>query len=375
MDYALQKTISLLLLILIGVLLKLKFKNPDEITGLKKIILNLALPATIFMALLKIEISKELALLPIIAILLNFLLFALAGFLLPVVGISKNSPEGRTSRLLIPSLAPGLSCFPFVLEFLGDDYLAKAAMADLGNKIFVLIVLYIIAMKWFYKNNSEKIKQVDNSKKIKDLLLSMVKEPVNLFIISALVLVLFGVNLSMFPSFFKDVFSRLSVIMTPLILIFIGLAFKIKRRQFLQIFALLLLRAGIVLMLMAGLVLLFDIPQNENVLLLVAFALSACSFWPFAHISMVDAAEKNKEATSKTFSNSFAIGILALSLPISTLLILAILSSGEVFTSPFNLVTLGVLCCFGAVFSVLCKSIKIPKQVSSSKELFRKSTT
>ncbi|MEH6703908.1 permease [Galbibacter orientalis] len=366
MEFALQKTISLLLFILIGFLLKLKFKSPEEVTGLKKIILNLALPATIFIALLKVNISMALISLPFLAILLNVVLYFITGLMLPLVGIEKNTAIGRTSRLLIPSLAPGLSSFPFILEFLGDDYLAKAAMADLGNKVFVLVVLYIIAMKWYYQNNQDVVGVIGNSRKIKNLFISILKEPVNIFIFAALLFVVFGVNLTMLPSFFKDTFSRLSIIMTPLVLIYIGLAFKIKRMQFVQIFSLLMLRAGVILVLIASLAMLFGGINSNTILLIVSFALSACSFWPFAHISLIDSSEKNKNTNAKTFDSNFAIGVLALSLPISTLLILCILSAGNTFSDVFNLLILGLICCFLGVFVVICKSFKSVIKASST---------
>lgn len=366
MEFALQKTISLLLFILIGFLLKLKFKSPEEVTGLKKIILNLALPATIFIALLKVNISMALISLPFLAILLNVVLYFITGLMLPLVGIEKNTAIGRTSRLLIPSLAPGLSSFPFILEFLGDDYLAKAAMADLGNKVFVLVVLYIIAMKWYYQNNQDVVGVIGNSRKIKNLFISILKEPVNIFIFAALLFVVFGVNLTMLPSFFKDTFSRLSIIMTPLVLIYIGLAFKIKRMQFVQIFSLLMLRAGVILVLIASLAMLFGGINSNTILLIVSFALSACSFWPFAHISLIDSSEKNKNTNAKTFDSNFAIGVLALSLPISTLLILCILSAGNTFSDMFNLLILGLTCCFLGVFVVICKSFKSFIKASST---------
>ena len=360
------KTISLLLFILIGFLLKLKFKSPEEVTGLKKIILNLALPATIFIALLKVNISMALISLPFLAILLNVVLYFITGLMLPLVGIEKNTAIGRTSRLLIPSLAPGLSSFPFILEFLGDDYLAKAAMADLGNKVFVLVVLYIIAMKWYYQNNQDVVGVIGNSRKIKNLFISILKEPVNIFIFAALLFVVFGVNLTMLPSFFKDTFSRLSIIMTPLVLIYIGLAFKIKRMQFVQIFSLLMLRAGVILVLIASLAMLFGGINSNTILLIVSFALSACSFWPFAHISLIDSSEKNKNTNAKTFDSNFAIGVLALSLPISTLLILCILSAGNTFSDVFNLLILGLICCFLGAFVVICKSFKSVIKASST---------
>ena len=49
------KALSFILFIVIGILLKSKFTSKEEVNGLKKIILLLALPATIFIALLKIK--------------------------------------------------------------------------------------------------------------------------------------------------------------------------------------------------------------------------------------------------------------------------------------------------------------------------------
>lgn len=184
MDVSFQKTLVFLLFIFVGYLLKSKFTGKAEVLGIKKIILNLALPATIFVALMGIDVAPNLLLLPLLALVLNFLLFYSFPFVLPLLGIQKDTADYRTARLLAPSLAPGLSCFPFVLEFLGEDYLAKAAMADLGNKIFVLVILYLFAMNWYLK--LRKIKGKTGSSKIKDLLKAMVSEPVNIFILMAL---------------------------------------------------------------------------------------------------------------------------------------------------------------------------------------------
>ena len=101
-------------------LLKVKFKSKEEITGIKKVILNLALPATIFIALLGVKVELHLLILPLLALGLNLLLFFSMPLILPLMGIGKNTPEYRTAKLLVPSLAPGLSSFPFILEFLGQ---------------------------------------------------------------------------------------------------------------------------------------------------------------------------------------------------------------------------------------------------------------
>ncbi|MDC6365273.1 MULTISPECIES: permease [Flavobacteriaceae] len=345
MDIGFQKTIVFLIFIGIGVLLKVKFRSKEEITGIKKIILNLALPATIFIALLGIKIELGLLLLPILALVLNLLLFFSMPLLLPLVGLKKESPEYRTARLLVPSLAPGLSCFPFVLEFLGEDYLAKAAMADLGNKFFVLVFLYLIAMNWHYSLWSTHVKK--GKGKMKTMLKAMVSEPVNIFIGAALLLLAFGFSKDSLPFFIGQTLEKLSLIMTPLVLLFIGLAVKIKRKQFFQIFSLLCIRAGLVLLISGIFIAFGGITTSGNILLAIAFGLSACSFWPYAHIATVDTLEVDVESEKRTFSGDFGVAILALSFPISTILVLAVLNSGTFLLSSYT-----VLMCSGLLLAI-----------------------
>ena len=339
MDLTLHKTLTFLLFIGIGLLLKLKFQSKEELGGIKKIILNLALPATIFIALLGITIDGALVSLPFMALSLNLILFIVFPYLIPFTGIGRDNPNYRTAKLLVPSLAPGLSCFPFILEFLGQESLAKAAMADLGNKVFVLIVLYVIAMNWFYRKKSSI--RTSRSSKLKSLIITMVCEPVNLFICMALALVFFGLTMESLPVFINDALSRLSFIMTPLVLLYIGLAVSIKTKQFIKLASLLLLRAGFVAVLCGLFVFIANIKAQTDILVLLSFGLSACSFWPFSHISLIDAQEKDVPLEQRTFSTSFAINILALSFPLSTLLILAILSSGSLFSSAIPILILG----------------------------------
>jgi hypothetical protein len=367
MDIGFQKTIVFLFFIFIGILLKTKFKSKEEITGIKKIILNLALPATIFIALLGVQVAFNLLLLPLLALALNLLLFVVFPFVLPVLGIKKETPEFRTAKLLVPSLAPGLSCFPFVLEFLGEEYLAKAAMADLGNKVFVLIFLYLVAMKWYLRLQGKT--QQKGSSKIGSLLKVMVSEPVNLFIAAALVLLFFGFNMTSLPFVFSETLLKLSLIMTPLVLLFIGLAVKIKRKQFVQIFSLLSLRAGLVFFISGVFVFSTGIRATNEILLLLAFGLSACSFWPYAHISSIDSLEMDANSKKRTFNTNYAISILALSFPLSTLLILGVLNSGALFSqTPFIFATSAALFVIGLLspgWSLARKAIKRHKLVSS----------
>ena len=142
MDPALQKTLTFLSFILIGFLLKRKFGSQEQVNGIKNLILTIALPSTIFVALMGVEIDANMMVLPVLALGFNFLIYFLTPLLLKLMGVESDSSKGRTLKLLLPSLAPGLSCFPFILEYLGEKSLADAALADVGNKFFVLIFLY-----------------------------------------------------------------------------------------------------------------------------------------------------------------------------------------------------------------------------------------
>jgi hypothetical protein len=365
MEIPLQKTITFLLFIGIGLLLKVKFDKKEELLGIKKIILNLALPATIFLALIGVTIDVGLMTLPFLALFLNLALFYAFPFLLPAVGIEKGSAKYRTARLLVPSLAPGLSCFPFVLEFLGEPYLAKAAMADLGNKVFVLIILYMVAMNWH--GLLELQPAVSKTSKLKSLVLAMISEPVNIFIVIALILVFLGLNLESLPFFLQDGLGRLSTLMTPLVLLFIGLAVKIKRKQLLTLLSLLLLRAGVVVLLSAIVVALSGIGPND-VLLLLCFGLSACSFWPFSHIALIEAKEVDRTKSQKTFNSTFAINILALSFPLSTLLILAVLTSGSTFTTVLPIMGLGLGMVVLGFVPLLIKKVRRTREKSAKQK-------
>ena len=338
MNLAIQKTLALLLLIAVGVLLKAKVAKREQLGGVKVLILSVALPATIFVALLKIKVESTLIWLPLLALSGNLLLLLAAYYLLPLFGINRETPSFRTYWLLLPSLAPGLSCFPFVVEYLGEATLAQAALADVGNKVFVLILLYLLAMHLYYRRRAAAAPAPSQRSRIKDLCWSLLREPVNLVIVAALVMLAFGWSLDSLPGFLRDPILRMSAMMTPLVLLFIGIAARFRRRQFSQILHLLLLRSGMAFCLSALLLLALPTLAPPAALLAVVFPQSAASFWPFAHMSAVAGLEKG---LPHTFDLELALNILALSLPFSTLLILTICSIGSLFTQAWLLLPLG----------------------------------
>lgn len=355
MSPAITKTISLLLLIAIGYVFQRKIKSKDHLEGIKTLILSLALPATIFIALLQIDFRSDLIIIPVLSIGFNLFMYLLMDKIpfRPLFNIPLN--RYRTLIMLIPSLAPGLSCFPFIMEYSGQGPLAMAALADVGNKIFVLIISYTIAMRWYYDVNRDIIPNSKN--KIKDLLYSLVNEPVNLVMIAALVMLGLGMNYTHFPLAISLSIDRLSLLMTPLILLFIGLSMRLTWDQVKTIFSFLFFRSGIAFLMSAIVLAVLPVTDISAILLIVVFPQSACSFWPYAHMAVVAKLEnKSTSGKSKTFDLDFAMNVLACSMPFSVLLIMVIYASGDFFAGTTQLFTSAFTFMISAVLIVLVSS-------------------
>jgi predicted permease len=364
---SIETTASLLLLILLGYLFRGKFKTKEQREGLRTIILSFALPATIFIALLKVKFTVGLVFIPLLAIAFNLIMFSIVRKL-PVKSIA-HIPENqfRTLVLLIPSLAPGLSCFPFILEFGGESGLAMAALADIGNKVFVLIIAYVIAMKWYYNAHRE----ITGEKKvnIKDVLLSLVNEPVNMVIVAAIIMLALGLSYSFFPAFVRDSVDKISLLMTPMILLFIGISIKLTWHQVRTIFSFLFFRSSIAFLISGVLLAIVPITDVATLLLVVVFPQSACSFWPYSHMVVVNSLE-DKAARDKprVFDLDFAMNVLACSMPFSVILILLIYNTGTFFIGISNVFVIAAICLLLAVAPFLTSMLRVQRYANDVKQ-------
>ncbi|SDE06568.1 hypothetical protein SAMN05421636_103117 [Pricia antarctica] len=364
MNFALQNTLELVLVIGLGLLLQKKIAKQD-LKGVKTIILSVALPAVIFVALLKIKLESSLLIFPLLALAFNLILFLATKYVLAPSLPKNEGPKKRTLMMLMPSLAPGLSCFPFIVVYLGDDSLALAALADVGNKIFVLILLYMLAMHWYHLRSLKTIKTSSKSK-LRDLGLALLREPINMVIIVGLVLLALGLNLESLPVFLQHTIGELKMIMAPLILLFIGMAVRIKSGEFGIIVSLLARRAGITFLVSAAFVFLFPTLSPALLLLLVVFPQSACSFWPFAHMSAISTLEDTDAQKKPTFDIDFAVNVLACSLPFSTVMVIGIFSFDQLFIDPIVLLAFGALFIGGSFMPNLILRLKGDEQSEPS---------
>lgn len=366
MALALEKTLSIALFLFLGFLIRRKFANQEQVNGIKNMILTIALPATIFVALLGVEIKLTMLVYPLIALVFNFLLYALTPIVLKIFAINSQSAEARSIKLLFPSLAPGLSCFPFILEFLGEEELAIAALADIGNKFFVLIFLYLIALNIFMRITGNQ-EEVRGRSKLKSLLISMAKEPINLVILLALALLTFGVQLDALPAFLSTTLGRMGGMMTPLVLLFIGIAVKVQKKKLINMLGLLATRAGVTLLISGLLIMIFGLDDSSLILLAVVFPLSSCSFWPFAHMAAFNAKQDSASKKSdRAFDLDYAVLLLACSLPFSTLLILGVLASGSLFVDTTIIFLLSIFLILIGTLPALLRRAKVSLKLKMS---------
>jgi malate permease and related proteins len=219
-----------------------------------------------------------------------------------------------------------------------------------GNKIFVLIISYTIAMRWYFQTHREQ--ETQGKSKIKSLMLALINEPVNIVIVIAVLMLGFGLNYNFIPEFGQLSIDRLSMMMTPLILLFIGISIRFNWSQFKTIFAFLFFRSAVAFTISGILLYYLQVADLATALLIVVFPQSACSFWPYSHMAAVTSLEQKSSFQGRTFDLEFAMNVLACSMPFSVILILLTYASGSFFGSAGNVFMMGGLFFTGAIMIV-----------------------
>ncbi len=343
MEFALglQKAISLALLIGVGYLLKSKFPSSSQqmgfaVQGLKAIILSVALPATIFLSIVSTDLTIWTA--PLYTLGINLYLMVMGTLVARLVFYRDQLSLRRSVILMFPSMAPGLTAYPFIDQYLGGDGLAWAALADVGNKVFVLVGLYALAIHW-----AQQFMDTASSGhgRWKMIGLSLLREPVNTAIVAGLLLASFGVGIDQIPFIALDPLQKLAACTTPLILIFVGLSLKFDVGQIKRIFMILLFRSGVGFLFSAAMITILVSPSSPVVsslpfaLLLAVTPQAGCSLWPLMHATRVNA------EIQPTFDTNFILALLTISFPFSIGVILMIFASGSFFVHPRHLVAAG----------------------------------
>lgn len=135
----LLKTLPIILMLFLGFRMKKKgFISSETIGGMKKIAMNIAVPALIFMVFFKAEMKPEILVLTVVIFAACSVEFAL-GFLFKRLQ--------RSSNPFYPSLfttfLTGPIGIPLFIAYFGTENLYRLAILDIGNSLFLFTVLTI----------------------------------------------------------------------------------------------------------------------------------------------------------------------------------------------------------------------------------------
>jgi predicted permease len=144
-------------MILVGFILKRKsiLKSSDS-QLLSKIVLNISLPALIFINLSKAEVSYDMLLLPVMALILSFFLLLIAYVYCRLRGYSKKTTW--TIMIAASMMNTGFIGFPVSLGVFGNDGFLHAIFYDLSTTI-LFIVYGMVLVKEFGGSREDVIRQ------------------------------------------------------------------------------------------------------------------------------------------------------------------------------------------------------------------------
>lgn len=215
-----SRVLPVVFMIIIGnILQRSGFLNQSTIDELKKIIVNISLPALLFMAFAETDFEAR-------YILIFLSVFLTCGMML-LFGVAFKSLTGSDNRY-VPSIFSGFETgmmgYSIFIAVFGAANMYKLAIIDLGQVTFVFFVL----VSYLQRLNGK-------SANVKQLTLSFIKSPVILSIISGILVGSLGVigAVKTFPvsNSVLEMLKLLSNLTVPVICIVIGFELHIDLKN------------------------------------------------------------------------------------------------------------------------------------------------
>jgi predicted permease len=232
----LNQVLPILLLISLGYWVnRKKFLTEATIEELRKVVVNFALPAVIFISFLNIELKPSYFIIFIIAFLLCILLFLLGNLIKRQFDIQYS---------YFPYLVTGFEYGMLGVSLFGAAYgldrIGYIAVADLGHEIFIWFVFLPLLL----------IKR-DGTQNPKEIIKSFLSAPVVIAILTSILFNVLGGRdlLYQLPltGALMSTFGFLGNLTVPLILIIVGYGIKINRAGMKDALFVVILRLGILI--------------------------------------------------------------------------------------------------------------------------------
>ncbi len=204
----------IIFLIISGYLLKyFNILQEDDRVVLNKIVVNIAMPSTIILTILK-NVSPELLPQFLKLPIATFTTFVICGVLGYVVGKYLKLPrESLGGLILVCALGnTGFLGYPMIYSFYGIEGLTRAIFCDMGSVFASLLFGTYIGIKFGSKNS-------DNS-----VIKEMLKFPPLIASIISILLVSLGISISDIPNTLLEFLKYFSNATIPLIMLSLGLS-------------------------------------------------------------------------------------------------------------------------------------------------------
>ncbi len=148
-------------LLSLGIFLRrLRVISEEFCKKLLSLSINLLLPIIVFRSFAAVKISLEDYLLPVIGLMLNLLLLAIAFF----ASRSLNMDRARRGAFLLgcSTLNIGIIGLPFIELFFNAEGVTTASLIDIGNSLYVFSIAFMVASRF---NPSRRERSLESSVK------------------------------------------------------------------------------------------------------------------------------------------------------------------------------------------------------------------
>ena len=218
MSEIINRVLPIVLLISLGYLLRRKrFISDKGIDDLRKLIVNLALPAVLFLSFLQIELEVKFLFFIVLTFSLCAILYGLGKLLEPHFGA-----DHEYFPFLMTGFEYGMLGISLYGSAYGLDKIGHIAIVDLGHELFIWFVFLALL-----------IKKRDGIQNSRILLTSFLKSPVIIAILSGVLVNLLGVSELLYSLPVSGgvlvTLEYLGNLTVPLILIIVGFGINLDR--------------------------------------------------------------------------------------------------------------------------------------------------
>jgi predicted permease len=141
---ALSRVLPVLVLVGLGALFRRwTFLSPAAVDGLRKLVLNVTLPAALFLAFLGTELEAQYAVIVVSVFGACLVLLAAGPYLRRASGVRSEAMPS-----LMAGFEAGMIGYALYAAVFGQDELFRFAIVDLGQVLFVFFILVPVVVRW-----------------------------------------------------------------------------------------------------------------------------------------------------------------------------------------------------------------------------------